>query len=249
MAGPRGRKPTKKSKAGLVADTPAKGPTRTEDEWRAYLDRLVDATNRFLRRSGLEHDAAADLLFRELFGSDVEAALSPNAKGHATEAYLRVRKRAGASLRMDGPSLSRHIRVGAMNQLRRDGAWLEMDWSKKIALLPLLALADERRAFNEGVRVAGRPNMGVRLLRKWVKAHAPKRPGSVGRPRAAGFTLAKGGKFTEAGLLLKSEKHRLAFRRRLDEAPPEQRRELVKDLRETMDGLRALFAELDAPAK
>lgn len=250
------KRPAKKAKAGLVRASaprlavpgkaaPVPGPVaRTQAEWRRFLDDVVDRANRAVKRSGLEHETAADLLFEALFEGDVEAALDPESR--PTEAYARVLERAGASLRLDAPDLSRHVRIGALNQLRRDGVWLDMDWSKKVELLPLLAIDDQRKSFNEGVSFAVGPNVGVRHVREHVQQHVKRLPGSTGRPRNSDeFTLSAGTRFTGTGVLLKSEEHRKAFATRLDKAPPERRRELIRDLRETFEGLRALLDELD----
>lgn len=230
----------KVEKSISTATSPA---VRTEEEWRRFIDQVVDEANRGLRRGGLEHEAVADLLFRSLFEGDVESGLDPQA--HANEAFRRLFERAGASLRMQPAEFVTYVRVGAMNQVRRDGAWLDLDWSKKTLLVPLLSRPNGRELIGDGIAFAGQPNVGVRHLRDWVQEHVAKALGTVGRPRGGTFSLANGAKFAKLGAHLTSAKERRRYARLLAKAPLEKRREARKALREAYEGLGALLHELE----
>lgn len=243
---PRGAPSRKRRKPKAIVVKAAAPLVRTDAEWATFVDDVVDRANRQIRVAGLHYEGVADLLFRELFGADVDAALEPEIRG--TEAFDRVLERAGASLRMYPGELVMYVRIGAMNQHRRDGAWLDADWSKKILLVALLSLPLGRELIKEGIALAGQPNFGVRHLRKWVQSKVTKAVGSRGRPRKEVFSLTSGARLAEAGVQLKSEKQRRAFLRQLATVRPEKRQELVRDLRDALDGLAALVGELESMA-
>jgi hypothetical protein len=214
----------------------------TEAEWRQWADRVVDTVNERVSRVSLEFNAVADYLFREVFENDVDLALSKRRRRH--EAYRLIRARAGKSLRLSKTALSRLVRIGALNQIRRDDAWHGLEWTKKAELLSLLRLDDARKTFNEGVLVAIGPNMGQKALRAWVQARLPEGAAKAGRPR--GFTLAAGNKLAEAGVKLGDDAARAKFVQVLDKADPAERKAFLRDLKDAHANIGRLLAELGA---
>lgn len=232
-------------RAGLVArevDAADEPLPRTESQWRHWVDHVVDQVNSAVRQAGLSHEAAADLLFRKLCRNDVKLGLDPD--GSRTDEYLRVRDREGKSLRLTKGDLSKYVRIGAMNQLRRDSTWRNLDFSFKLELMPLLDLKDERAAFNAGVKFAAGPNASEAHIRRWVQHATPRAPGSVGRPRGESVTLPRAARFTDTGVMLGDEAQREKFLARLRAAPARHQRAIVKNLRETHENLGRLLAQL-----
>lgn len=239
--------PARRTKAAAPATAalvraPGQAVARTEHEWRFWADALVDQANLGIRKSDLEKEAVADLLFRELCRNDTSRGLEPGA--NPTQGYLRLLERAGKSLRLTSAELSRYLRIGALNQLRRDAVWRNLDWTFKRELLALLALDDGRRTFNDGVQFAAGPNVGEEHVIAWVQERTPRLPGSAGRPRGATMTLAKGGRFAETGVLLGDEAQRERFVGLLLQAPEERQQELVDELERTHGNLGKLLASV-----
>jgi len=260
------RKPRKQASAGKRAKVPQAqaivpaaasarlAPTgRTEEEWREWTDSLVDRMNLSVRKAGLEKEEAADALFRETFGQDWLRALDP--AGDPTEEYERIRAREGRTLRLDTHEhLQDYVRIGALNQHRRDSAWRGLDWSFKVELLPLLGPRVEfvegrevrvidRDRFNEGLKFANKPNVGAIHIRKYVQDEVPA--SALGRPRGESVTLPRAGRFTATGVMLGDEAQRAKFVDRVQALPAKARRALIKDLRETQENLEKLLAEFD----
>jgi hypothetical protein len=240
MAKRRGSKKTSVNGAGLVR-RPKKPVRRFSDAVEHAVGGFVEDLNVRIREQGKGHDALADHLLDLLFDGDAEAALQPESR--LNDRYRALRDRAGLSFKLDPAELLRHVRIGAVNRLRRqDDVWAGIDWSEKVELVPLLALRDGRRKFNAGVAFAARVNVGKLDVRAWVQIALPKQPGSVGRPRGPGtYTLETGDKLRNAGVPLSDPEKRAQFAERLAAAPEGRRRELVEDLKKTHEGLGALL--------
>lgn len=254
------KKKAKKTKTGAKAGKPEVEPAATTRlarqqgsdelarqpaEAQRFAASVVPEANRKIRALGLQHESLSQYLFEQLFGKEPHTALEPESRLGAR--YLALRERAGKSLRLDPAELLKHVRVGAIAYLRGDDddVWAGLDWSEKVELLPLLALNDGRKVFNQGVVFASRSNAGKLRVRAWVQEHTPRLPGSVGRPRGETLTLSKGGKFAETGIKLGDPKQRTLFVERLRDAPAEKRRALVRDLRKAQANLASLLDEID----
>jgi len=242
------RRPVPADEAGIVRPGEAV-PERTGEELRLFVDDVVDFVNLCMRRDGLEHEAAADHLFKKLCRNDPMAALDPAAR--VSRERAEVAERAWKSLQLDRTDLSRHLRIGALNQLLRSDAWDGLVWTKKVELLPLSGMlvpiegeepaeAERRRAiFHAGVGYANRPNVGRTLLHEWVQNALPPKEGQ------RGLTLAAGDRVVETGTRLGDEEERHAFADMVRDAPPERRREIVRGLRKTVENLALLLADLE----
>lgn len=223
----------------------APGKPRTEEELRRFTDDIVDAVNRALRQARGIQDAVADLLFKELLNNDVELAFDPNR--YLVPEYAAVRNEAGTTLRLTREDFSLCVRIGALNHQLASSAWSDLDWSIKRELLPLVVRNARGKlsfsALKQGVAYAGRANVGVTLVRRWVQEKRPQL-GGKGRPR--GLTLTGGRKFIDRGIELVDPDQRAAFIERVRQAPEEQREAFVGNLRALTEGLGALIEELEA---
>ena len=211
----------------------------TRDQLAKLTDATIDFVNRELREAGLRHDAIADRLFVELFNGDVMDALDP--EKNASQRYRAVQERAGKSLLMDAPALSRHVRIGALNQGLREPAWQNLPFSTKVELLPLLGAELDTGRLRKGIAVANRLNVGVRALREWVRENGPETP-RTGRPR--GLAFSTGSKVMSTGVKLGDAEARKRFVAQVRRLDAEKQRAFVSDLEETIANLRRLQKEL-----
>lgn len=226
-----------------VQQTP--GNPRTEEEIRRFTDDVVDAVNRALRQATGVQDAVADLLFKALLNNDVELAFDP--KRYLVPEYAAVRAEAGLSLRLTREDFSISVRIGALNHQLANTAWSDLDWSMKKELLPLVVRNARGKlsftALKQGAAYAGRANVGVTLVRKWVHQKLPQLGGGRGRPR--GLTIVGGRRFVDRGIELVDPEQRAAFIERVRKAPEEEREAFVGSLRALTEGLGTLIEELE----
>jgi len=200
----------------------------------------VDLANRADARAGLEQEGIADELFRSMFANQTGLVLRPTLR--ATRLYTELRARAGRGLDLDETELARSVRVGALNQHIADLRWRELRWSKKLGLLPLLASKDGLKTFRRGIAFANRPTSGRLAIRAWVQKVIPQLAGSTGRPR--GPTYEGTSTLAEKGSLLADETKRRRVVEKSRRAPAPERREFVRRLRRTLEGIQRLLAEL-----
>lgn len=192
----------------------------------ALVDASVDALNAHVRQGDLAREAAADHLFRVLLKNDVGLAFAPEPEQPAT--YLLVKRRTGQSLDLDGNELVVSVRIAALNQLVHEDTWQLMRWSKKRVLAGLVRSPSELKLFREGLKVAGRLNMGVRPLRAWVESRLAREDASTAAQ--AGPTLATGRRIVRAASPLSAEAREVLVRR-VAAADPETREALLKSFR------------------
>jgi hypothetical protein len=207
--------------------------TRQLDELEAFINRQVTEV-------GHRWEAVADRTFETLFDGDVSAALA--GRQLATAKYAALAARAGVSLQLDQPSLSRVVRVGAVNHRLARTDWESLPWSLKVELLPLLGQSQDFALLQKGVAVARKEGATVREVRQWVAARrADDGPDVVSPPK---LTPLKAGKaIAFAGALRKvAARRELADKvRELDE---EQRRAFLAALGEALRNLGKLQQEL-----
>lgn len=212
---------------------------RTQTELEQATRDLVDRLNEAVRTMGAAQDKLASFVFKAVFGDDVKAAFDQK---RATPAYRLLRKRAGNSLDLDKTELSRYVRIGALNYELQADAWANLDWSKKVELLPLANRKDGHRKLRAGMKHAMGQGIGVRQLRKWV-ANALPVPRTK-PPRELG--LGAGERFTSVGVQLGNADDRARLVTQVREAPKERRRAFLRELKETARNLGALLRELEA---
>lgn len=236
----RPRRPAKRAPLVVRAEP---RPALTAAGLRRFVVAFVEKVNRGVDEIGLRHDALADLVFTELFGDDVEAALAHETS--PTPEYLAVRERAGRSLDLDAAELSEHVRIGALRRTLHTDAYDRMKWTKKRELLPLVRADQTLRLLRRGVAYANRPKVGKALVRAWVQLHTPRAEGSVGGPR--GMTLGTGERFVENGRRIGDPEARARLAERVRLAPPERRREFVEGLRELVEHVGQLIEDIEEP--
>ncbi len=220
----------------LVQNPPSGELTR--DQLAKLTDATVDFINRVVREAGMRHDFIADRLFIDLFDGNVKAALDP--ERNASQRYRAVQDRAGKSLLLDAPSLSRHVRIGALNQTIREPAWQNLPFSTKIELLPLLGAELDVARLRKGIAQANRLNVGIRAVREWVHENGPET--QTGRPR--GLTFSTGSRVMSTGVKLGDAEARKKFVAQVKRLGAAKQREFVSDLEATIVNLRRLQKEL-----
>jgi hypothetical protein len=132
---------------------------RTVDELEAYI-------NRAMTESGRQHEKVADRAFSLLFEGDVAAALAVR-QGNAPK-YDALARRSGGTLMMDAGTLSRAVRIGALNHRLGEGKWSDLSWVRKVELLPLLGPEQDFARLGRGIEFASRPSATRVALRDWV---------------------------------------------------------------------------------
>jgi hypothetical protein len=207
---------------------PATDPSPEQLDPRAA--RQVDDLEAFINRSvvdiGHRWESIADRSFDTLFDGDVAAALA--GRRFATPKYDALASRAGTTLTIDQPSLSRAVRIGAVNHRLSRSDWSPLAWALKVELLPLLGAEQDFERLQAGVAVARKEGVTVREVRDWVSAQ--RTDAGADEPKTPKMTPLKAGKAFE-------------FTAALRKAP--QRRELaakVRDLDE--DSQKAFLAAL-----
>lgn len=115
------------------------------------------------------NDELGNALVELLFRDNPAYALDPTK--HPTVEYKAVYELAGAGLRVDSGTLSRLVRVGALNKLfGMDSAWGRLAWSFKVELLTTLQLDGTGGYLSLGIDEASKPDATVLGLRAWKKS-------------------------------------------------------------------------------
>jgi len=192
------------------------------------VDTSVDLLNRFTGDADRAHEGAADHLFRTLLDNDALLAFAHESKQPGL--FLLVRRRAGASLDIEGTDLDLHVRIGALNHIVREDGWQKLRWSKKCALVPLVQEPGDLRLLRAGIRQAVRLNVGVRALKSWVRQQL-KELDTLEPAAQSGPTVATGRRIVKAAQPL-SREQRAVLVRRVAEASPEVREEIVRAMKQ-----------------
>lgn len=244
----KGRKSVRSRASGKVAKVALDpdGKPMTQAQLHRFGDATVDEANSRIRRSGAELDGLCTYLFTACFGMDVESAL--DLAGRATAQYDLLAGRAGKSLNIKPEDLPEFVRIGALLQLNRSDAYKNLDFTKKLHLLPLSKIVDEDgnrdlTSFLAGIAYANGPNVGSAAVKEWVHNETKRKPGSTGRPR--GMTMAAGRTFLKTGVKLGSATQRKSVAKSVNAAPVAARKAFVDDLDATIANLKALRGDID----
>ncbi len=220
-------------------------PVGAEAPLDAALEHAVDELEAFINRamteSGRQHEKVADRVFSVLYEGDVAAALAVRL-GNAPK-YDALARRSGKTLLMDTGTLSRVVRIGALNHRLEDGKWADLNWAQKVELLPLLGHEQDFDRLGKGIAFASRPGSGRDAIREWVAVQRRPEVDEDEEERKAP-TPTKARKMLEIGTLLArvGERRELAVRlRRLD---PDDRREWMAALERALKSLGRLHEEL-----
>ncbi len=239
MAAIQGTKKTTRTVRSDPADTADAAQTLTPAR-RRELEALRVEVNALVKDSDRQYDRVADRLFTVLYDGVTEAALDPNR--NATSDYRAMAEMTGDTLRIDRNTLSRAVRIGALNAHLRSGPWHRLDWSMKIELLPLLGLDVNLGRLEKGAAQAVKAGATTRTLRAWVAEQVPASEKGVGRPD--GLSAAAAAKFLDIGRRLRKVATRRLFADRLRRLEKGAFTAAVGDLEATIRSLTLLREEL-----
>jgi hypothetical protein len=209
------------------------------------LERAVDELEAFINRAmtevGRQHEKIADRVFTVLYEGDVAAALAVRL-GNAPK-YDALAMRSGKTLLMDAGTLSRSVRIGALNHRLEGGKWSDLNWSQKMELLPLLGSEQDFDLLARGIAYASKPGTGRNAVREWVAVQRRPEGEEDGDGRKAP-TPTKALKMFDIGVQLQrvAERRDLAARvRRMDTA---DKKEWMAALERVLKSLGRLHEEL-----
>lgn len=232
-----------RAKAKTKTKLPAALARLTKRELALVIDEVVDTVNAKVRKSGLENEDAADLLFRQVFANESTSALSR--RRGMNPAYRALRTRAGRTLKLDRYELREYVIIGALNQRFAATAtgWDSLDWSVKLTLVSLVDPKDEKLdRLRKGIAFASRSGSTLSVVKAWKYRNYPPNPKKPGRP--PGLTVAGGQKFVQTGLRLGNEEERQAFAERVKKAPATTQKAFAKDLEDMIENLKKLQEQL-----
>jgi hypothetical protein len=221
--------------------SPPEGPTPAEIE--RIVDDLESFINRALRDSTKTYEVISNRTFEVLFDGDVEAALAPM---NGSPKYAALAARADKSLQIDGGSLSRMVRIGALNHHLNEGKWRGLAWSHKAELLPLLGREMDLEQLRKGVTYASKPGVGRGAIRSWVGAQRQK-DASVNREEK--LTALKARQMLGIGAHLQKVGARRLLADRIRRLDAEMRRDWRGALALSIKNLTRLQEELDDDAQ
>jgi hypothetical protein len=203
-----------------------------------YFDAVIARVNNALEVLGSAKERVADFLFAALFRQAWRDALEPGRGGQQT--WARFLELSRGRLLIGRAELSRYVRVGALNRGLKIAAWNDLPWTKKVALLPLVAPDPKLALLRRGIQYAKPPRRSVAEVLEWVQAEVA-REGAPGRPR--GPTLAVGRAMISIGVKLDDDAIRQRFAARIRALPAAERTEFLQGLADTARRLEALVSE------
>ncbi|MFM2151862.1 MAG: hypothetical protein RL199_297 [Pseudomonadota bacterium] len=211
----------------------------TDAKLARTIDELESFINRAMAESGSQQERVADRVFAALYHGDVEAALS--ARTGSDPKYDALSARAGRSMNIDKGSLSRMLRVGALNHRLDDAQWSALPWSHKVELLPLLGTDLDFECLRKGVAFASKPDTWRSSLRDWV---AHERAKGAPPKASSALTPLKAGKLLELGARLQRVAERRDLAERVDGLDDEARKAWMAALVMALRNLGKLHEEM-----
>jgi hypothetical protein len=234
-------KPEQTTSAGKVPRdaTPPTAIELTPAE-RRRIEALRDRVNGLAKHAGEANEEASDLLFSELYGDDVRAAL--DTRNAATPAYRVLQSMAGDTLVLDRTALSRSLRIGALNAHFRVGAWRKLGWTAKITVLPLLGIDVNLRRLELGIAQAVKLGGRTAPLRAWMAEQVPAEQKAAGRP--VSMTLPALERLLESGGRLRTVASRRLVADKLRRQGAGAVKERLVSIARTIEALQQLREEL-----
>lgn len=233
--------PVAKPKGTKSASITRDAKSMTKKDLALVVDEVIDTVNANLSKAGQALEDAANLLFRVVMNNDSSSALDPQRR--ANPVYLRLRERAGHSLRLTPDDLREFIIIGALNHRLSTTGWSLLSWSMKQELVSLVTPRDKQLvALRRGIAFASKPNASLRELREWKRREFPTRPGDKGRPQ--GLTVASGRKLFARNTRLSMARERKVLVDRLRKLSPAEQSAFAKELDASIESLRKLREEL-----
>lgn len=209
----------------------AKKPSKAT-ELERFTNEVVSFVNTALEEAEAQHDVIANFLFENVCDSDPTVALDP-ARALSPKVQA-LQAQAGQSLALDKTALSRHLRVGALNELVSDDEWHALGWYQKVALLPLVKDPEtDLPALRNALETVANEPMGVRALQAWVASER-----ALPRPVARkGISVSASKRLISTGALLGDKKVLLSLAQRLNKLEPDARGELIEELDRAIEAL------------
>lgn len=202
-------------------------------ELEEFTSGVVTFVNESLKRADVQHDAIANFLFSSVCEGDVELALSRTSAG--TPRLKALQDATGGALHLDKPSLSRHLRIGAINGAVRDKRWHSLGWSSKVALLPLIkTAADCVPALNRAHAAHEGDALTARRLNAWVQSERKLGPKP---PARRTLTMASAKRLIALGQPLKDADILLNFAKRMNKSDASEREAFVDELQTLVGSL------------
>lgn len=224
-------KPTPKHAAPrcICPPTPTQPlPELPPDLTKQHADAAITAIRTELPKIETNHDSLANTLIRHLFRSNPAYALDPSQ--HPTNEYKTVQAFAATNLRFDSASLSRHVRVGALNLIFGEkSAWSRLPWTFKVELLPLLELDGSGGALADGIDEASKPGMTLRELQDWKRALKGAMP-KKDKPPQRGLDLGTLGRLVSHGSKLHSSRSRTELLKKIARLSEEEQADTIRGM-------------------
>ena len=206
------------------------------------LDALEGYINRAMTEVGRQNETVADRAFTVLYEGDVAAALAVRL-GNAPK-YDALARRSGRTLLMDTGTLSRVVRIGALNHRLGEGKWSDLTWALKVELLPLLGAEQDFDRLGRGIAFASKPAVGRDDVRDWVAAQRRAEVVDADEEERQAPMPLKARKMFDIGTLLQRVAERRDLAARVRRMNAGDRREWMAALERTLKSLGRLHEEL-----
>ena len=143
---------------------------QTAREEAARVERQVNDSvneiNRLMREIGGRLEEVGRHLFESYFDANAEQALAPTSNPPA--GFMVLMQRSGSTLHCTRSQLVVALRVAALNTKLKNTKWVDLTWSARVELLPLLGSSMDFEALSAGVRYASQHRSSMRQVREWV---------------------------------------------------------------------------------
>jgi hypothetical protein len=201
----------------------------------------VTEINRLMREIGGRFDEIGRHLFNVYFKSDVEAALST---GRQPLEYIALLQRAGDVLHATRSQLTVALRIAALSARLKNSKWVDLTWSTRVELLPLLGSDLDFEELGAGIRYANQHRTSMRQVREWVaKRLDGSKTESTEKPVV--FTVPASEKLaTTCNALSKSATRRKLISRFMD-LPDNRRAAMLTNLKGGLRSLEKLTHEFE----
>jgi hypothetical protein len=204
----------------------------------------VNEINRLMREIGGRFEEVGRHLFETYFDSNTEQALAPDSTRPA--GFVALLQRAGSTLHATRSQLMVALRIAALNAKLRGTKWVDLSWSTRAELLPLLGSSLDFEALAAGVRYASQHRSSMRQVRDWMAkrtegATASDTPATTPTPTVAASEKA----VSHYNALSKSADRRKLINRFLN-LPDERRAAMLANLKAGLRNLEKLTQEFEA---
>lgn len=211
-------------------------------ELEQFTEGVIVFVNESLKRADVQHDVIANFLFSSVCEGSADMGLDPT--GSDSPKLRALHHEAGRALRLDKTSLSRHLRIGALNSVVKDKRWHKLAWSHKVALLPLVKNAERGLpAIAAALDANDGPAMTTLGLKAWVADEMKTEPRVLARKTV---TVASAKRFFSTGALLADPQVLMSLVKRIDKLDDDAQKEAMEALEATAVAVPQMLALLAA---